>query len=260
MARTIEDIKSDSENVKEIFAATYAQRTTEFLSSFTLSNDEIMEIHNLTMSNNSKSQMKNRDFLFRVITGQKGPFNDEVIKSFTKLVDGEILFKLIKNSDKTLSDKTRYEWIKKAITVRRQFNRFVESGQSTLLGFDLDKEPWKRAFMLGVFTDRKQTYILNNIEEFRAYLDTMSENELYDFYMEANTDNVFETVRFKIWFPYPRTTAKIIEHYYNNGTTKWLAEKMAQHPNCPLEIQLKMYKETKDTAFLPEDARNLFTF
>jgi hypothetical protein len=244
------DIKSDSENIKKIFSVN--ERNTEFLSNFNLTNDELVEIYELSRQEGKYT------FLVRLIESQKGPFNDTVIKTFLNLLKTTTgaLFSLIRKADKSVSEKTKYEWM--LIAQRHEstlFKKFINGGEAAKLGFDLKKEPFKRATILNMFIN---AFEFKQNEGLYDYFDKLTEDELFDFYIEIMKTDTGDNRKFEAWFNYPRTTVKIITHYIKQPLKN--ANEMAKHPNCPFEIKMKIFEETRDSSFLPDQLQDIFIF
>jgi hypothetical protein len=254
-------------NVKKILSIDLEERTIEFLSKFVLSNDELLEVFELTSKKWSTAVTQ---FLSRLIDSQKGPFDKEVVTTYMNEIAYNrgavtIIFPLIRKADKNISEDIKYTWLIKAKRILPNvFEEFVNSGEAAELGFDLTKEPWDRAskrdsklqiiFSNNTFTNEQLKILFD-------YFDTINEDELFDFYLEV-VRAVNYRKQFMIWFNYPKTTAKIIEHYIEKIFQADLnnAIEMAKHPNCTNDIKMEMFKKTDDPYFLPDDILTLFHF
>jgi hypothetical protein len=97
-----------------------------------------------------------------------------------------------------------------------------------------------------------------------AYLDKMTEDELFDFYQETQKVGVFSETEFKIWFNYPRTTPEIITHYIKSDDQLDIFNgeyvNMVRHPNAPIELQMEIAEKTSDPSFINQDIRDIFIF
>lgn len=245
-------------NVETILQTHIKKRDAFFLSKFELSNDEIIEIRKSVTA----LTIQSREFLFRLVNSQKGPFNDEVVRVFTRLIDektSKSLLKIIKKSDTNITNATRYYWSKITMHFDRVgFNKFINSDASKKLGFEMDKEPLKRIHMLNINRIYGNTTpIQDKIQaELHLYFDSMSEDELFDFYDESNSDLSFNTY----FTDYPKITGKIIEHYIENTPHMEYKKQLAKHPKCPIELRMKIYEETGDDSLLPKYVQDIFIF
>jgi len=268
----MKDVKSGSENVKNIFRVSMDKRTPDFLSKLSLSNDEIVETYRLALN----EQHRRFSFFVRMlIKSQKGPFNDDVINRFVKDIGingiTDLLVDLIRKSDGNISKETKYDLMRKAIHFdANSFDVFVNSGEAAKFGFDLDKEPWKRATMLDIVNGKGKTHLTKNQQKLYTYLDKMDENTLFAFYSESARGPMTLKHHSRAWTEYPRTTGKIIKHFVDDyilhgfrSESEPLPDYLAafvKHPNCPDNIRLDLYEKTGDESLLPEEVQDIFVF
>ena len=258
------DVKSGSGNVKKFFRLNKDQRSGETISKlFKFSNDELIELHDLIMMEGDRSY---RVYVSRLIVKQKGPFNEEVVKTYLPRLESgmsDMIFALMTKAE-NISEKTKYEWLKKAMPLaERSFDAFIKN-DAERLGFDLTKEPFRRAVMMNAIASRSKFLIEERLAKVYEYLDKLNEDEMYEFYIETSKGPEQAKQQFRAWSGYPRTTAKIIEHFIRNAFHDEYKVQMVKHKNCPeylmTKINMEMYEKTGDESFLPEEVQDIFVF
>lgn len=122
------DVKSGSENVKNVFRRTMDMRTLGWFKKQKYTNDELLEIMNISIS---IERHKDHRYLYqRLIESQTGPFNREVFVAFRDLVfHTESLLNLIRYSE-GITDADKAKWIDYAILTSSYWfipNFFIKS-------------------------------------------------------------------------------------------------------------------------------------
>jgi len=253
------DIKSGSENVKNVFRRPMNRRFSSWLEKQSFSNDELLEI--LMLCENIERHNDSREFYNRLLLSQKGIFNRGVFIYFLNhIYEKDTLVHLITKSS-GLREEDKLKWITNSILSAHYWfiPNFYMNDDCKSVGIDVKNAPYniriakdmvrfKKRVTNCIFPDENNEYMLE-------ILDTMNEDELYEWYEEV-VSRTYETVALEFLKTYPRTTEKMLEHYYNKSKREILAE----HPNFPPKIKIKIFEETGNEKYLPEEAKNIFLF
>ena len=260
----LSDTKNSSAKIKRFFKVPRTKRTDDLYSKFKLSNDELIEFFRLIKQENESGRHKACE---NMILAQKGTFNDEVVRTYSEIINSHIMWsqmipKLLRRASDDVSKETYFIWFKKVLALGDgTIHKLIKSGELLQFGFDVTREPYERLFMLSAFADRTHPNAdLGDLGEYYEYLDEMNENELYEFYMESIAQYYNPVIHFTIWSEYPKTSAKIIEHYIGNMELDEYKFKLAWHPNSTDKIRGILHDETNDPKYLPNDVQGLFTF
>lgn len=251
------DVKSGSQNVKEIFKLPMSSRTSKKLSSLILNDDELIEIFNI--SNDIEYHKDARTFYQRIIKSQKGPFNAEVFNLYTNNVfEVDSLMHLLELS-RGINDEEKCRWITYAMATSATWflSNFFMNGNSKSFGID----PIKKPFSLTLIEKIARTQIsMNQIGDFFfGILDTLSDEEQYDWYIH-NVASIFEKQAVSILTSYPNTSEKVLMHYYIKSFNNVTKEQLCKHKNMSINIKMEMYEKTGNTDLLPNDVTDILLF
>ncbi len=257
----ISDIKSGSENVKDVFRVPMTSRTWKWLDGRTFTNKEIQEIFDIC-ENIEKSKVR-RKFYQRLILSQKGPFDGVVFRIFVSdLFESNAMKHLLINSIK-IDNYDQHDWIKNAIlTSSGLVYAFIVSGKSRQYGIDIEKHPTNYTFALYMIKYKdKIVNIAAGLPEF--YLEALFKS------LDSMDEKLFErwqsTVKYEkdyldILLKYSNAPANALKEYFDDTTDSFNKGRIALHPNSPLELRISMYEWTDDPKYLPKDVQDIFIF
>lgn len=174
-----------SEKVKEIFRRTLSMRTTKFLSTLKLSNDDLIEI--LDLSENIEKHNERRFFYQVLIRSQEGPFSRYVFNQYKiKLFDIDALLHLLENTP-DLNDSEKMSIIPYLLLASPNWTTeyFLRNGQSNNFGID----PFAAPFSAKI-ADDLMYYVFNKnyrrpkeyYNFFEKLLNTLTLEQLEKFY------------------------------------------------------------------------------
>jgi len=255
------DIKSESENVRDVFRIPMASRTWKWIQTKTFTNKELQEIHDIS-SDIEKSKVRKK-FYSRLIRSQSGPFDDTIFRIFSDILyDKESMLHLLVNSvGVDNSDKVR--WMKYAIETSPWFvYDFMLKGDSAQYGIDITKGPFNIHF--ADFLIQSKDKLLNAAAGMPDYyldaiyttLDTMNEKEfdIWHSYVQFNKEF------FEIILKYKNTPVKLLQEMFDDYNDAFNKGQIAEHPNSPQELRHKMFEYTGDAKWLPEEVQDIFIF
>lgn len=251
------DVKSGSENVKNVFRRTMDMRTLGWFKKQKYTNDELLEI--LKISTSIERHRDHRYMYQRLIESQPGPFNREVFIAYRDIVfHKDALMHIITNSE-GITDDDKAKWIEYAlITSPYTFiDDFVITGEIKKVGIDIEKYPFNISF-----TDNVVRYIrkLNAIPQVLFdSLDSMTDTEKMNWYVN-NVAQAYESNAVSILTKYKNTTPEIIAAYYKRNSNPLIRSELVMHKNTPPELRMEMYEIYKDDKFLPEEVKDIFLF
>jgi hypothetical protein len=256
------DIKSGSENVKDVFRATMTGSRRKKFVKQKFTNDELLEI--LDISENIEYHKEKRNMYQRLIVSQSGPFNAKVFDAYLdKLFDVDALLNLLENS-KGISDESKLKWLDYLMVTSTHwavFNYFSRDA-GTSFGIDVTKPPFRTNYAQHIvkYADKmgRGNISQDYFNELHRILDTMSEGEIIEWYNDSVT-STYEKRAVDFLMSYDKMPGKVLQHYWNK-TTLINKEKLALHPNIPEELREWMYQETQDEKYLPQAAKDLFLF
>lgn len=252
------DVKSGSGNVKKLFQIIMKNRRDKVLSKTQFTNDELLEIHDI--SKNVEQSSKHNDFMFSVIESQEGPFNDKIIKTFLPYSSEVTATKMLQRTE-SVSDSTKAEWAFKIFSGATFGSALNGVKGAKSLGIDVTREPIRAAFtqaliLLGVvkYPEYKSTIL--------EYYDTLSEDKLFDFYkitdkMPPRFSNVNSALSESL-LDYQKTPEKILLDLFDHGAVN--TQRIAEHPNGPEIARKAMFTSTGDTKYVYGPAKNFFFF
>lgn len=259
------DIKSGSENVKNVFRRTMSRRTFTWLSKQKFSNKELVEIYEL--SDKIEHHSDKRHFYAQLMITQKGPFNSEVFNTYKDdifHVDG--LIALLEYSQ-GVSDEDKKIWIDYAILTNSYWfiPNYFSNGRSAKFGIDIKKSPFNLQFASAVVKYRHKMSRGAIPEEVKdlmwGVLDTMTDNEKHKWYLSDVAHTYVQSV-VSLLAQYPNTPSITLEHYYNRLDEYDIINRghIATHPNSPPQLRAEMYEKTGDDKFLPQEVQDIFLF
>jgi len=253
------DIKSGSENVKNVFRTSMSNRTKKWLTNKVYTNNELLEILELCEVERHNDK---RFFYQNLIDSQKGPFNADVFNNYKSvLFHTSSLMNLLTNS-KGVNDIDKTKWIVSAILTNSHWflNNVFINNVCIKYGMDIKKKPFNLT-MAKSMVEYNHTLTISAVtpveysDYLREILNTLSDDELYDWYISSVSKTYKDNALFLL-MSYPNTTEKILRHYYEKSKM----DALASHPNFPPEIRLEIFKRTKDEKYLPKEAQDIFLF
>lgn len=256
------DIKSGSENVKNVFRKAMSARTSKWLEKQTFSNDELLEILDITQ--NIEYHKENRYFYQKLIQSQKGPFDARVFHEYLdKLFHIDSMLNLLENTTSTnQEDKLKWQDYMMVSSTHWAVFNFFSRDAGIPYGIDVTKKPFRFNYAHHIvrYADKMGRGQISQeyFDELHRILDTMSEDEMYEWYLEA-VASTYEKRAVDFLMSYDKMTPKALEHYWNK-TTLINKEKLALHPNTPKELKMELFEETGNEDFLPQETKDMFMF
>ena len=263
------DIVDISKQIKEFFNTSITARNSEFLSKFTFSNTELLEIFEI--SENIEKASNRISFYKSLICSQQGPFNLDVLNKFANVVylDNFVntddhfntlnhLFKLTPG----VGTSNKLDWIKYFNSKSPySFLHYCVLGRQ--LWFDITDEPFNR-----IFATITISYNIANKETIvflHKLFSSMSDDDMYDWYRDEveyqlSDDDVFEDQIVNVLTQFKDTSTKILVDFFDKCTTTSRKIAIAKHKNSPDKIKIEMYKYTKDETILPKKLKQLLIF
>jgi hypothetical protein len=247
------NINSDSENVKRVFRVTMQDRTKLLLASMKFTNDELLEIISLTKLETNHPH----EFYAHLVNSQSGPFSDEVfgeILPYCNYTPG-ILNTLMKKSGE-LSEKNKVSWLIIAIKdVKRMPTNLKE------VGIDSFIYPYNVAAAT-VFIMNYKTFKTSLIF---SLLDSMTEDQMIETYKQATKIPENISVTFDVFTQYSKTPTEIIDMlfvYYKNLGSKGFSKVivLVKMDNASDVIKSYVYEKTGNDAYMPECVKEIFFF
>lgn len=256
------DVKSGSENVKEVFRRTMDMRTLGWFKKQKYTDDELLEI--LKISTSIERHKDHRYLYQRLIESQTGPFNRDVFIAFRDLVfHTESLLNLIRNST-GITDEDKAKWIDYAILTSSYWfiPNFFTNGECEKVGIDIKKSPFNKSYAANVVRYKhKRTQGSDFSAKENAVLwevlDSMTDSEKMEWYKDV-VASTYENTAVSILTAYPNTPAEILEHYFNK--TNLFRGEIALHKNAPLELRNELYRQTGEEKYLPQSVQDIFLF
>ena len=256
------DIKSGSENVKEVFRATMSGARRKKFSKQTFTNDELLEI--LDISENIEYHKEKRNMYQRLIESQKGPFNQAVFDAYVgNLFHIDSMLNLLENS-KGISSESKLKWLDYMMVSSTHWSvfNFFSRDAGIPYGIDVLKPPFSKKYAEHIVRYADKAGRGNISDEYYAelhrVLDKMSEGDIIEWYNKS-VASTYEKRAVDFLMSYDKMPGKVLQHYWDK-TTLSTKEKLALHPNIPEELREWMYQETKDEKYLPQAAKDLFLF
>lgn len=256
------DIKSGSENVKEVFRATMSGARRKKFAKQTFTNDELLEI--LDISENIENHNEKRNMYQRLIESQKGPFNQAVFDAYvSNLFHIDSMLNLLENS-KGISPESKLKWLDYMMVTSAHWSvfNFFSRDAGTQFGIDVTKAPYSTNYAQHIvrYADKMGRGNISEeyMNELARILDTMSEGNIIEWYNKS-VATTYEKRAIDFLMSYDKMPSKVLQHYWDK-TTLPNKEKLALHPNIPAELRDWMYQETKDEKYLPQAAKDLFLF
>ena len=256
------DISNSSNNVKSVFRLPMSSRTNKWLEKQTFTNSDLLDI--LYISDNKEYHSDKRSFHQRLIKSQKGPFSAEVFRVFAEnLFEIDSMLHLLENSP-TTTPEARLRWLDYTMVSSAHWFTFnfysKDSGNS--YGIDVTKTPYNKAYAGHIvrYSDKMGRGNVNEgyFTELHRALDSMSDSEIYDWYIgSVSTTYAERAVDFIM--SYDKMPENVIQHYYDKSVLKH-RQKLATHQNCPAGIKQEMFDETGDEKYLAQEAKDIFLF
>ncbi len=256
------DIKSSSTNVKSVFRLPMSSRTNRWLQRQTFTSEDILDIFRI--SEEMEYHKEKRDFHQRLIMSQKGPFSSKLFTVFAEnLFAVEPMIHLIENSPST-TEEARIRWLDYTMVSSTHwfaFN-FYSRDKGVEFGIDVTKAPYNKIYAGHIVRYADRMGRGNLIEEYfielNRILDTMNENEIYEWYIDS-VASTYADKAVDFIMNYDKMPTKVISHYYNKAAIS-LKQRLAKHENADPIVKQEMYEETGDDDYLPKDAREMFLF
>lgn len=258
------DVKSGSENVKNVFRRTMDMRTLGWFKKQKYTNDELLEIMKISIS---IERHKDHRYLYqRLIESQTGPFNRAVFVAFRDLVfHTESLLNLIRYSE-GITDEDKAKWIDYAIITSSYWfiPNFFMNGEAEKVGIDIKKPPFNLSFAKNVVRYKHKIVQGSDFSKdenklFWDVLDSLTDAEKMQWYQDVIAQT-YENTAVTILVSYPNTTPEIIEAYYKRNTNSQTRSILVMHKNTPPELRMEMYEIYKDEKFLPQEIQDIFLF
>ena len=261
------DIKSGSENVKNVFRNTMSGIRRKNFKNQTFTNDELLEI--LYISENIEYHKEKRDMYQKLIKSQKGPFNNAVFSAYSdKLFEYDSMIHLLKNSKGT-SEDAKLKWLN-YIMVSSCFSaiKFFKEDSGIPYGIDVTKKPFRHVYAVDLikFSDEmgfsdtmgRRNLSFDYYAELHRILDTMNDAEIYDWYIDSIA-STYEKRAMDTLMSYDKMPKKVLENYWHK-TNFQNQEILALHPNIPDELRSEMFEKTQNEKYLPQEAKDIFLF
>jgi|SaaInlStandDraft_4_1057021.scaffolds.fasta_scaffold15790_2 hypothetical protein len=258
------DVKSGSENVKNVYRKPMSSRTSTWLEKQEFSSAEMIEIYEI--SDKIEYHRDKREFYHRLLASQTGPYNVDVFRLYINdIYHVEALMYLI-HMCKGLSNEDKSQWMINAMLTQSYWflPNFFDNGVCKKYGIDIEKAPLNKAMvdaiLIGVGGKGSNASFSFAYETFWKALDSMGEQDVIAWYMKDLRHKYTHTIM-EILTNYPNTPTAVLKDYYEViQRIPGLVYKLAEHDNCPSEIKVSVYKETKDDKYLPQEAKDVFLF
>ncbi len=255
------DIISGSEEVKSVFKRPMINRLKS-LKKQIFTNDELLEI--VDISENIENHNNKRAFYQNLILSQNGPFNNTVFGAYIdKLFHVDTLLHLINHSP-DISEKNKLKWVNYLMVVATHWTvfNFFSKGSGNGVGIDVTQSPFNSVYAANIvrYVDKANNGTISDAykKELHRILDTMTEGEIYEWYV-TEVAITYEKRAMEFIMSYNRIPSNAIAHYWEK-TTFSSKEKLALHPNCPEDLIEYVFDRTGREEYLPQAAKDIFLF
>lgn len=255
------DIKSGSENVKNLFKRSMSTRYSNWLKNIKFSSDELVEI--LDICENIEHHKDSREFYNLLLLSQDTTFSHEVFEKYMNVIfENDTLMHLLARSD-GLTEQDKEKWINSSILSSFYWfiPNFYQNGESKKYGIDITQYPYNLTLASAMVRYRKRfnkncVFAEGFSDYMKTILDTLTEDQLYEWYTDV-VRQTYEESAVNFLSSYPKTTERMLSDYYNNRHKN---NKLAIHPNFPKDIKNKIFLETGDEKYLPTEVKDIFIF
>lgn len=255
----VSDIKSKSPNVKQLFKVSIGQRRIDFLRSLTFSNDELVEIFEL--SEHIESHAGRFYFYSLLIKSQEGPFNDAV---FSRFVNGlsreETLIKLLENTPNlSFSNKEKFLFYYPQVVGVKSLINLIESNKLKDNKIDVYDDELVFKMLDGLVRASIDSTFVVGKEFLNHVLRTQQNDKIFEWFKENVSGYLHLVSRFLKY--YEDATPEMFSHAFDQFSIK---EKQHFADGCgdkfPDSLKNELYNLTNDEKYLPTGIRDLFLF